>query len=93
MLVYYTCAGQSGNATVAASCSCCCGAWLHPHDVADDNCLTTSVAPPSGGGDDDGLGLYADEFVTADDSGTSSGDILDMERHIQQGDFIKKPQR
>ena len=49
-LVYYTCAGQSGNATVAASCSCCCNAWLHPQDVADDPCLTDSVAPPTGGG-------------------------------------------
>ena len=51
-LVYYTCAGQSGNATVAASCSCCCNAWLHPDDVADDDCLTTSVIPSGGGNGD-----------------------------------------
>ena len=70
MLVYDLC--QQG--TQAASCSCCCSAWLHPHYVEDQECLTTSVAPPSsGGGNDDGLGLYANDFLTVDDLDT--GDL------------------
>ena len=67
-LVYDTC----GGSTQAASCSCCCGAWLHPTYVEQQPCLTTSVAPPSGGGNGE-LGLYADEFLTVDDLDTGNG--------------------
>jgi hypothetical protein len=67
-LVYDTC----GGSTSAASCSCCCGAWLHPTYVDQQPCLTTSVAPPSGGGNGE-LGLYADEFLTVDDLDTGNG--------------------
>ena len=66
MLVYDTC----GGSTSAASCSCCCQAWLHPTYVDQQECLTTSVAPPSGNGE---LGLYADEFLTVDDLDTGNG--------------------
>jgi len=65
MLVYDLC----GGSTQAASCSCCCQAWLHPTYVDQQNCLTTSVAPPD---NDGGLGLYADEILTMDDLDTGS---------------------
>ena len=88
MLVYDLC----GQGTQAASCSCCCSAWLHPVYVEEQECLTTMVAPPSGG--DDGLGLYADEFLTVDDLDTGNVGIgLDIERDIQRGDLIRKPKR
>jgi hypothetical protein len=83
MLVYDLC----GQGTQAASCSCCCSAWLHPHYVEDQPCLTTMVVPSSGG--DDELSLYADDFLTVDDTG-NVGDGLDIERDIQRGDLIKK---
>ena len=68
MLVYDLC--QQG--TQAASCSCCCSAWLHPTYVDQQECLTTSVAPPSSG-DDNELGLYSNDFLTVDDLDTGDG--------------------
>ena len=90
MLVYDLC----GQGTQAASCSCCCSAWLHPTYVDEQACLTTSVAPPGSPSGGNGLGLYADEFLTVDDLDTGDGGIgLDIERDIQRGDLIKKPTR
>ena len=65
-MVYDTC----GDSTQAASCSCCCSAWLHPAYVESQDCLTTSVVPPSVDGE---LGLYSNDFLTVDDLDTGDG--------------------
>ena len=94
MLVYDLC----GQGTQAASCSCCCSAWLHPTYVDQQPCLTTSVVPPSSGGgdDDDGLGLYANDFLTVDDLDTGDGgsylggNLGMKDKGLKSTDFIEK---
>tara|TARA_R110001592_G_scaffold125587_1_gene335693 strand:+ start:363 stop:1355 length:993 start_codon:yes stop_codon:yes gene_type:complete len=83
MLVYDLC--QQG--TQAASCSCCCQAWLHPTYVDQQECLTTSVAPPSSGGDDE-LGLYSNDFLTVDDSDTGGGGTGFIERDNKRANIL-----
>ena len=82
MLVYDLC--QQG--TQAASCSCCCSAWLHPTYVDQQECLTTSVAPPSSGGDE--LGLYSNDFLTVDDSDTGTGGTGFIERDNKRANIL-----
>jgi len=92
MLVYDTC----GQGTQAASCSCCCSAWLHPTYVDQQPCLSTSVVPPSSG--DDELGLYTNDFLTVDDLDTGDtggpylgGGIMGMkDKGLKSTDFIEK---
>tara|TARA_R110002012_G_scaffold243570_1_gene418133 strand:+ start:20 stop:1798 length:1779 start_codon:yes stop_codon:yes gene_type:complete len=83
MLVYDLC--QQG--TQAASCSCCCQAWLHPTYVDQQECLTTSVAPPNSG-DDNELGLYSNDFLTVDDSDTGGGGTGFIERDNKRANIL-----